>query len=173
MFNICFTGISGSGKSTLAESVNQKLTERKIRIQVIDGDDTRQEIGHLFGHTKEERMKMNAVNRLLVKYLNQNGINTLIAIVAPFEEMRLTMRECFQDSYIEVYVKCSRETCVQRDVKGYYKLEKQGMLQNLNGSNDIYEIPQCPDITVDTDFESAESATERIINYLVDNGYVV
>lgn len=173
LFNICFTGISGSGKTTLANSVNQKLKEKGIKVQLIDGDDTRKEIGGLFGHTREERMKMNQVNRMLAGYLNRNDINTIIAIVAPFQEMRAEMREYFGSSYIEVYVKCSERTCRQRDVKGYYKLEQRGLMCNLNGANDVFEIPEYPELTIDTENESIELATEKILKYLMENGYAV
>lgn len=173
VFNICLTGISGSGKSTLANALKNELYQKGIKVQIVDGDDTRKEIGHLFGHTKQDRMKMNAINRLLVKYLNQNGISTILSIVAPFEEMRCLMRETFGDSYIEIYVKCSKEVCAQRDVKGYYKLEKEGELLNLNGVNDVYEIPQRPELILETDKDTLDVCVTKIMDYLAGNGYAV
>lgn len=173
LFNICFTGISGSGKSTLANSVKEKLKEKGIKVQILDGDDTRKEIGDLFGHTREERIKMNRINRMVAHYLNCNDINTIIAIVAPFQEMRTTMREYFGSSYIEVYVQCSEQVCRQRDVKGYYQLEQEGQMHNLNGVNDIFEVPDFSELTIDTENESIEFATEKILKYLMENGYAV
>jgi len=173
LFNLCFTGISGSGKTTLANMVSRILIEKGIKVQIIDGDDTRREVGCLFGHTREERMKMNQINRLLAKYLNNNEINTIIAIVAPFHEMRANMRNYFADSYIEVYLKCSEKTCRKRDVKGYYKLEEQGKISHLNGVNDIFEVPEQSEIVIDTENESVEQATQKIVSYLMENGYAV
>ena len=54
-FVLCFTGISGSGKTTLANAVANRLEEKGIPLHVIDGDVLREDLGHLFGYTKEER----------------------------------------------------------------------------------------------------------------------
>ncbi len=117
LFNLCFTGISGSGKTTLANTVSRQLIEKGIKVQIIDGDDTRREVSYLFGHTREERMKMNQINRLLAKYLNNNEINT---IIAPFHEMR-----------------------------------------------------EQSEIVIDTENESVEQAAQKIVSYLMENGYAV
>lgn len=172
VFNVCFTGISGSGKTTLSRKLSEKLKKENIKVQIIDGDETRSIIGNLFGHTKEERMKMNRVNRLLIKYLNNNGINTIAALVNPFEEMRNIMREDLGDTYIEVYAKCSYEKCAERDVKGYYKKVKNGTMKNLNGATDIFEEPTCPEIVVDTENDSIEKCTDIIFDYLINHGYI-
>jgi adenylylsulfate kinase len=172
IFTICFTGTSGSGKTTLANALGKKLDERNIKNQILDGDVTRKEIGNAFGYTKEERTKMALVNRLVAQYLNRNGINVMLAIVAPYAEVREGIREHIGDGYIEIYVKCSYEECARRDSKGYYKLEKEGKLKNLSGANDIYEVPKNPELVIDTEVESVDDSVEKIVKYLIDNGYI-
>jgi adenylylsulfate kinase len=173
IFTICFTGTSGSGKTTLANALGRKLDERNIKNQILDGDITRKELGNVFGYTKEERAKMTLVNRMLAKYLNQNGINVMLAIVAPYAEVRNAIREYIGDGYIEIYVKCSYEECARRDPKGYYKLEKEGKIKNLNGANDTYEVPQHPKLVIDTEIENVESAIKKIEKYLLENEYII
>ena len=171
-FSLVFTGISGSGKTTLAKRVSKKLNQLGTTVQLIDGDDFRKEIGNLFGYTRDERMKNNCVARTIMKYLNKNNINVIFTLVAPYEEMRNTMREALGNAYIEVYAKCPVEICAKRDVKGYYKKHKEGLLTNLNGADDIYEIPQHSEVTVDTEHYDVEQCVGVIIDYLRNNGYV-
>lgn len=172
IFSLWFTGISGSGKSTLAIALKEELDKLSIKTQIIDGDETRKAVGHLFGHTKEERMKMFSVNRLVAQYLKENDICTLVAVVAPFKEIRENLREYFGNAYIEVYVKCSYEECARRDTKGYYKMEKEGKIANLNGANDKYEIPARPDIVVDTEVENVHESVLKILSYLKEKQFI-
>lgn len=172
-YTLCFTGISGSGKSTLAKTLAIELENRGTKLQVIDGDILRDQLGNLFGYTREERMKNSRVVRVVTKYLNDNDINAIVAIVAPYEEMRTEIRNFIGESYIEVYAKCSYEECEKRDVKGYYKKQKEGKMSHLNGADDIFEEPKNSEIIVNTEIESIEESVEKIISYLKEYHYVV
>lgn len=142
------------------------------KLQVIDGDELRDELGNLFGYTREERMKQSHVVRTLVKYLNKNDINTLVAVVAPYEEMRQEFREYIKKTYVEVYVKCSLAECSRRDVKGYFAKNRKGEMNNLNCADDTYEIPLTSDIIIDTEQTTVDEAVGRIINYLKQKDYI-
>lgn len=167
-FTICMTGISGSGKSTIAYALEKKMRQKNIKCQVIDGDELRGQLGNLFGYTREERMKNSNVVRVLAKYLNNNEVNTIIAIVAPYEEMRQQIRDYIGSGYIEVYVKCTYEVCAKRDVKGYYKKVLEGEMNNLNGANDLYEIPESSEIVVDTEKETIDESVDKILQYILE-----
>lgn len=170
-FTICFTGISGSGKTTLGAALLKELDTEKRKVQMIDGDVFREQIGNIFGYTKEERYKNNQVVRVLADYLNCNDVSVILTLVAPYEEMRKKMREILGDAYIEVYVKCSLEECERRDVKGYYKKAKEGKMKHLNGSDDIYEIPKKSEIVINTEQESIAEGVNKIKRYLLEHGY--
>lgn len=166
-FMIYMVGRSGSGKTTIANALEAELKNRGIEhLQVIDGDVIRKQFGDIFGYTYEERMKCNQAVCVVVKYLLENNISVILSQVAAYEEMRKKTRETFQEAYIEVYVKCSYEECARRDVKGYYEKQKNGKMENLNGANDTYEIPQYSDIVVDTEKESISGAVQKIMTYL-------
>ena len=171
-FSLIFTGMSGSGKTTVADEVNKKLKRLGVSVQYIDGDEFREEIGNLFGYTREERMKNNQVVRTVVKYLNANGINVIFTLVAPYEEMRQEMRKQIGDAYIEVFARCSLEACTLRDVKGYYKKQRDGNLQNLNGVDDVYEVPCHSEIVIDTEHDAVEECVNKVLDYLRDNDYI-
>lgn len=171
IFTLCFTGISGSGKTTLGRALLEELHKEKRKVQMIDGDIFREQIGNIFGYTKEERYKNNQVIRVLAGYLNRNDVSVILTLVAPYEAMRKQMREVLGEAYIEVYVKCSLEECEKRDEKGYYKKIKEGKMKNLNGSDDIYEIPENSEIVIDTEQESVAEGVNKIKQYLLEHGY--
>ena len=110
---------------------------------------------------------------MVSKYLIQNDVSVILAQVGAYEKMREQVRNNFKDNYIEIYVKCSYEECARRDVKGYYAKQKRGEMDNLNGANDTFEVPEHSNIVIDTEKTSVEAAVEIIISYLEDNGYTV
>lgn len=174
-FMMYIVGISGSGKTTLARALEAEIRKRNTsyKLQVIDGDEIRAQFGDSFGYTFEERMKCNNAVRVVVQYLINNGISIILAQVAPYEKMRKNVRKQFATEYIEVYAKCSLEECARRDVKGYYKKQKSGEMKNLNGANDLFEIPKNSDIVVDTEKLTVKESVGIILDFLVENGYVV
>lgn len=173
-FMIYIIGKSGSGKTTIANALTEKLRKEGMKhLQMIDGDVIREQFGNIFGYTYEERMKCNQAVRVVVKYLLDNDISVILAQVAAYEEMRARVRNAFEKEYIEVYIKCSYSECARRDVKGYYKDVKAGKINNLNGVNDVYEIPENSNLVIDTEEETVEEAVLKIIAYLKESGYGV
>ncbi len=171
-FSLVFTGLSGSGKTTLAKRVTDELLKMGVHVQFIDGDDFRNELGNLFGYTREERMKHNRIARTVMRYLNRNNVNVIFTLVAPYEEMRQGMRAAVGEAYIEAYAKCTLEICAKRDVKGYYKRQREGAMQNLNGVDDVFEEPRHSEIVVDTEHDLEETCVGEILRYLREHGYI-
>lgn len=171
-FMIYMIGRSGSGKTTISAILEDKLNSMgKRNLQVIDGDVIRQQFGDIFGYTREERLKCNRVVRVVVQYLLDNDISVILTQVAPYQEIRDLVREQFSEEYVEVYVKCSYEECARRDVKGFYKKQQCGSLNNLNGANDVYEIPENSNVVIDTEREDVSAAADKIIEYLKESKY--
>lgn len=174
IFMMYMIGRSGSGKTTIAGALEERLVQEGIKnLQVIDGDVIRKQLGGIFGYTREERLKCNQAVRVVVSYLLKHHISVILAQVAPYEEIRNLVRSQFENEYIEVYIKCSYEECARRDVKGYYEKQQNGKMENLNGADDIYEIPLNSDIVIDTEKESVHEAVDRIMTYLQEKGYGV
>ena len=101
--------------------------------------------------------------------MNRNDISTIVAVVAPFEDMRRQMREVLGECYIQVYLDCPVEECAKRDVKGYYK--KKEKMENFSGVSDTFEIPENSELVIDTVHLTVEESVEKIVGYLKKRGY--
>lgn len=173
LFFIYFIGLSGSGKSTISSKLASLLRKKyNVQLQVLDGDEIRNRLEGMFGYSYAERMKTNRVARVVAQYLLENNISVLLSQVGAYKMMRDSTRQQFKEYYIEVYVKCSLSECARRDTKGYYKAFREGRLENFNGGDEIFEVPQNSDIVVDTEQEDIESAVMKIEKYLIDRGYL-
>ena len=75
-------------------------------------------------------------------------------------------------NFVEVYVKCTVDECIERDVKGHYKKALSGEIQNFTGVSDPYEEPENPEVTVDTENETPEESAERVLRKLRKMEYV-
>ena len=52
-FTLWFTGLPSSGKSTLARKVEEILLERGMNVEVLDGDEVRENLSKGLGFSKE------------------------------------------------------------------------------------------------------------------------
>jgi adenylylsulfate kinase len=172
-FVVWFTGLSGSGKSTLANAVESQLHAMGCRTFVFDGDNVRHGLcGDLgFGEdAREENIRRIAeMTRLFI----EAGVIALTAFISPYRADRRKVRDLIPEGeLVEVYCSCSLETCEQRDVKGLYKKARAGIIKNYTGISSPYEVPEAPEIVVDTDALSIEEGAARILGYLREQGFI-
>jgi len=164
-YTIWLTGLSASGKTTLANEIEQYLKKCDIPVQIIDGDIVRKEIGGLFGYSKNERIKLLKVYTLIANLLNKNNVFAIVAAVSAYNEIREFNRINI-DNYIEIYLKCSLEVCMKRDVKGLYERCLEGLEKNVIGVDEHYEIPDRPDLVLDTANNSIQECMNEIVIFL-------
>jgi len=93
------------------------------------------------------------------------------AAISPYREAREWAREEI-GNFVEVYVKCPLEVCEERDVKGLYRLVKEGKKKEFTGKDDPYEEPEHPDLVVETDRETVAESVDRILAKLVELEYL-
>ena len=53
-------------------------------------------------------------------------------------------------AFIEVYLDASLEVCEQRDPKGLYRRTREGLVDNMSGIDNPYEVPLTPDLVLAT-----------------------
>lgn len=166
-----FTGLSGSGKSTLAHAVELKLHQMGIRTFVFDGDNVRHGLCKDLGFSIEDRTEN--IRRIgeMSKLFVEAGVFALTAFISPMCEDRRKVRSLLNSGdFIEVYCRCSLETCEERDVKGLYKRARAGEIPDFTGISSPYEEPEDAEIVIDTDHFSVDNAVGIIIKHLKISG---
>ena len=168
-----FTGLSGSGKSTLAHSLEEKLFQKGCRTFVLDGDNVRHGLNSNLdfseaGRTENIR-RISEVSKLML----ESGLIVMTAFISPFNKDRDEARKLISnDDFIEIYCKASLETCESRDVKGLYRRARAGEITNYTGIDSPYEVPENPELTIDTDNQSLEGSVSSILSFLKSNGII-
>jgi adenylylsulfate kinase len=61
---------------------------------------------------------------------------------------------------------------MKRDVKGMYKKAIEGKIKEFTGISDPYEEPLNPEILVETDKETLEESTQKVLKRLEELGYL-
>ncbi|MCK5301436.1 MAG: adenylyl-sulfate kinase, partial [Thermoplasmatales archaeon] len=72
--------------------------------------------------------------------------------------------------FIEIYAKASLDTCEKRDPKGMYKKVRAGIIKEFTGISAPYEEPLNPELIIDTDKESIEDSTNKVIDKIEELG---
>src|SRR4051812_38375884 len=160
-----FTGLSGAGKSTIGNIVAEKLRQRGHRVEILDGDEIRDNLSKGLGFSREDR-DIN-IRRIgyVAKLLARNGVIVITAAISPYRSVRGEVRAQVE-GFIEVYVKTSLKVCIQRDVKGLYKKAIAGEIKQFTGISDPYEEPENPEVAVETDGRSPEESAADVVAYL-------
>ena len=167
-----FTGLSGSGKSTLAQYLTPKLREWGNKVEVLDGDEVRENLSKGLGFSKEDRDTNIRRIGYVANMLARNGVVAITAAISPYREIRREVRERAQAAFVEVFVLCPLEVVEERDPKGLYKKARAGIIKNFTGISDPYEDPERPEIVVDTSLETIEESAEKILAHLRERSLI-
>jgi adenylylsulfate kinase len=162
-----FTGLSASGKSTLSHSVEKKLHELGCSTYVFDGDNVRHGLCGDLGFSAEDRAEN--IRRIgeMVHLFVDAGIIALTAFISPFKNDRERVKAIVgEDRFIEIFVDCPLEVCIERDPKGVYAKALAGEIKDFTGISSPYEPPDNPDIVIRSDRESFDDALERILEFM-------
>jgi len=168
---IWFTGLSGSGKSTLAHAVEEKLFNKDCRTFVLDGDNVRHGLSFNLGFSDDDRKEN--IRRIgeVAKLMTEAGVIIIAAFISPFKKDRNMVRNLMpHGDFIEIYCKASLKLCESRDVKGLYKKARAGEIKNYTGIDSPYEQPGSPELVINTEKESLEESTKRVVEFLKSRG---
>ena len=170
-FTLWFTGLSGSGKSTLSRALIEVLKGRGCRVEILDGDEVRENLSKGLGFSREDRDTNIRRIGYVCHLLSRNGVVAISAAISPFREVRDENRRRIKD-FIEVYVKCPVDVLINRDVKGLYKKAIAGEIKEFTGISHPYEEPLHPEVTVETDTQTVEQSMNVILKYLEENRWI-
>jgi adenylylsulfate kinase len=170
-FTVWLTGLSGAGKTTIADRLEAALRERGRKVEVLDGDVVRTNLSKGLGFSREDRDTNIRRIGFVAKLLSRNGVAVITAAISPYREIRAEVRREIGD-FVEVFVRCSMDELVRRDVKGLYARALRGEIPNFTGVSDPYEEPLEPEVVVDTEHESVDESVAKILTVLERRGYV-
>ena len=167
-FVLWMTGLPCSGKTTIA----RKLQELYPKLAMLDGDEVRKWLSQ----NDFSREGINENNRKvanLARLLSNHNVPVLVSLISPFNENREDARKIIGDNrFIETYIKCSLSICEERDVKGMYKKARQNQIKDFVGVNTDYEIPDKPDLILDTEKLSIEESVNKLLLYLKNKNLI-
>jgi len=170
-FTLWFTGLPSSGKSTLARKVEEVLLERGMYVEVLDGDEVRENLSKGLGFSREDRDTNIRRIGFVAKVLSRNGVVAITAAISPYRDTRAEMRKAI-GRFVEVYVECPIDVLTQRDVKGLYKKALAGEIKHFTGVDDPYEAPENPEVLIKSNDETIEQSVAKIIGTLEVMGYI-
>ena len=174
-FTVFLTGFSGSGKSTIANALMVKLMEMGGRpVTLLDGDVVRKHLSSELGFSKEHR-DLN-IQRIgyVASEITKNGGIAICAPIAPYTVTRGKVREMIEQygAFVEVHVATSLEECERRDRKGLYKLAREGKIKEFTGISDPYDVPENPELRVDTEGLDVDYCAQQILLKLESLGLI-
>ncbi len=170
---IWFTGLSGAGKSTTAEVLTTLLLEHGRQTTVLDGDVVRTHLSKGLGFSKEDRdINIRRIGYVASEIVRFGGV-VICAAVSPYRATRNDVRNLVgANNFVEVFVDTPIEVCEQRDVKGMYAKARRGEIKDFTGIDDPYEIPDNPELTLQTVVRTPQQNAQHIMNYLIEQGFV-
>ena len=103
----------------------------------------------------------------------KHNVPVSVSLISPYLENREFAREIIgNENFIETYIKCSLDICEDRDVKGMYKKARNNEIKSFTGIDDPYDVPENPELIIETENKSLDDSVEEILNYLKTQGHL-
>ncbi len=174
-FTVFFTGLSGAGKSTIANALLCKLLELGGRpVTLLDGDVVRTNLSSELGFSQEHRdLNIQRIGYVASEITKNRGI-AICAPIAPYSATRDKVRSLISSlgGFLEIHVATRIETCEKRDRKGLYAMARSGKIKGFTGVDDPYEVPEKPEMLIQTEDCTPDEAAHRILLKLESMGYI-
>ena len=159
------TGLSGSGKTTFGKAIHKDIQKLYGPTLMISGDNIRK-VFYLKGHTKEDRLKILKSYCRFAKFITNQNINLIFAVVGMFNEPRKWNRKNISN-YIEIYIKSNLKEIIKLKKKRIYHKKN---IQDIVGVDIKPEFPKKPNITIVNSFDKPKTKiTFQIIKKIKDN----
>ena len=141
---------------------------------MLDGDVVRQNLSSELGFSKAHRdINIRRIG-FVASEITKNGGVAICAPIAPYRETRRVVRELIEDhgAFIEIHVATPLEVCEARDRKGLYAKARKGIIPDFTGISDPYDVPECPELRLDTSSLSPAQAVQEVLLYLFKEGFI-
>tara|TARA_B110000444_G_scaffold247203_1_gene269537 strand:- start:420 stop:932 length:513 start_codon:yes stop_codon:yes gene_type:complete len=140
-------GLSGAGKSTLANEIVLRANKAGNKTILLDGDLVRKMFGNDLGYSLDDRFKNAERICQLGKFLNDQGLHVVTAILSLFPENREWNRNNI-GNYYEVFIDAPLEDLIKRDPKGLYAKFYKGEISEVAGMDIDFPKPEKADLVI-------------------------
>lgn len=147
---IWIIGLSGAGKSTLANELVEKFRNDNLKVVLLDGDIIRDLFKNDVDHTIEGRRRNAERLSALSKFLANEGIHVVAAVLSIFPEWQDWNRENIK-GYCEIYLKVSMDTLLKREIKNLYGAALKGEIKNVVGIDIPFPEPVKSDLVLNNE----------------------
>ena len=169
---IWMSGLSGSGKSTIANLLETKLFEMGYHTYIMDGDNTRLGLNKNLGFSDQDRIENLRRVAEVCKLMNDAGLIVICSFISPFESNRQLSKEIIGETFLDVFVDASLETCETRDPKGLYKKARAGEIKDFTGISSPFEVPKNAIHIENNVEEDIERNVDFLIQCLKNKNYI-
>ena len=170
------TGLPSAGKTTLAFALADHLRGVGVDVEVLDGDEVRTHLSAGLGFSRADRDTH--VDRIgfVAELLASHGVVVIVPVIAPYSAARRKVRAHHVQAgtgFALVHVSTAVQVCAQRDVKGLYAKAFRGEITSMTGVDDPYEIPDDPELRIDTAVVDQPAAVGQLLDLLAGFGVPV
>jgi adenylylsulfate kinase len=170
-FAIWITGLPASGKSTITVALTRKLEGLGVHAEVLESDPLRKEFSDRPSYDERDREFFYGSLAFVGRILTERGVPVIFDATANRRIYRDKARSRIP-RFVEVFVECPLETCIERDPKGIYRQAREGKATQVPGIQAVYEPPEHPDVVIRGDRESPDDAANRVIDTLIARGFI-
>lgn len=170
---VLLVGLTGSGKSRIAYGLERRLWDEGLAVTVLYGQNMRQGLNRDLGFTADDRSENLRRSAEVAKLLNNAGMTTIAAFVAPHEVVREKAKQLIgRDRVLEVYCTAPMDVLRSRDQSGAYRLADEGKIAQMPGVTAAFEEPKVPDLVLQTDRISVDQSVSRIVELMKSRGFL-
>ena len=142
-----------------------------IRVAVLESDILRKVFSQQSTYDEADREYFYAALVWIGKTLTEHGCAVIFDATANRRSYRDHARQSIP-RFLEVFVDCPLDVCMQRDPKGIYRRGREGQASHVPGLQTTYEPPQNPDIVIRGDQDDPEQSASRILAVLTAKGFL-
>ena len=149
---IWFIGLSRAGKTTLSKLLYKKLKPNNENLVLLDGDSIRNLFKNDIDHSLEGRYKNAERLSYLSKFLADQNIHVIAAVLSIFPEWQEWNRKNIKN-YQEIYIKASMDVLQKRDKNNLYLNAREGKIKNVVGIDIPFPEPKNPDLIIENNID--------------------
>lgn|SRR5262245_36159949 len=170
-FAVWITGLPASGKTTVAVELAQRLRSLGVKVTILESDVVRKIFSPSASYDDRDREYFYGSLAFIGRVLTEHGISVIFDATGNRRLYRDRARQQIP-RFIEVFVDCPLQICIQRDPKGIYRKADAGEATHVPGLQAVYEPPQDPEVVIYGDREDPSAAVGRVIEVLIGREFL-